>query len=95
LARITSKPVVKAIGSECEARSAMVWSGITSYCYDCVSIDGCGFCGGHCSAGSETGPFDLNMCPITEEKWIYNSCANPTGWLSVFFMVSYLFAFGM
>ena len=59
----------------------------------------CGFCGGHCTAGNATGPFDLNMCPVQaspdDEKWIFNSCANPNGWLSVFFMVAYLLAFGI
>ena len=67
--------------------------------YFFVSFDRCGFCGGHCTAGNATGPFDLNMCPVQaspdEEKWIFNSCANPNGWLSVFFMVAYLLAFGI
>ena len=99
LARVTSDPVLKSIGSQCEDRPALVWSGKTQFCYDCVSLEGCGFCGGHCTAGNATGPFDLNMCPIPatpdEEKWIFNSCANPNGWLSVFFMISYLLAFGI
>lgn len=62
-------------------------------------LNRCGFCGGHCTAGNAAGPFDLNMCPVQatpdDEKWIFNSCANPNGWLSVFFMVAYLLAFGI
>eukprot|EP00977_Amphora_coffeiformis_P006593 scaffold1424_cov168-Amphora_coffeaeformis.AAC.6 len=99
LARVTSDPVLKSIGTQCEGRSALVWSGKTEFCYDCVSLAGCGFCGGHCTAGNATGPFDLNMCPVQasldDERWIFNSCANPNGWLSVFFMVAYLLAFGI
>lgn len=99
LARVTSEPVLKSIGTHCEARSAIVWSGRTQYCYDCVSIEGCGFCGGHCTAGNSTGPFDLNMCPVPtsfdDKEWVYGSCANPNGYLSVFFMVAYLLAFGI
>ena len=99
LARVTSEPVLKAIDKQCQERSAVVWSGRTQYCYDCVSLQGCGFCGGHCTAGNASAPFDLNMCPVPidnkHRNWIYNSCANPNGWLSVFFMVAYLLAFGI
>ena len=40
LARVTSDPVVKSIGTQCEGRSALVWSGKTQFCYDCVSLAG-------------------------------------------------------
>jgi len=93
LARVSSEPVAKALG-HCESQPAKVWSGVTTYCYDCSSIDGCGFCGGMCVEGNEKGPFDANMCPIVED-WTYSACSNPYGWLSVFFMVCYLFSFGI
>lgn len=94
LARVQSEPIHKALGV-CESQPAMVWSGITSYCYDCSSIEGCGFCGGMCIVGTELGPLDKNLCPRTSE-WIYdNTCRNPYGWMSAFFMVCYLLAFGI
>lgn len=92
LARVSSEPVFRALGS-CERQPAKVWSGITSYCYDCSSIEGCGFCGGMCIEGNEVGPFDRNLCP--SDEWIYKTCSNPYGWLSVLFMVCYLLAFGI
>ena len=93
LARVLSEPVIKAYG-ECQSEPALVWDGLTSFCYDCTQIKGCGFCGGHCTAGDETGPLDWNMCP-NDSEWVYNTCQNPTGNLSVFFMVAYLLAFGI
>ena len=92
-ARVASDPVTKALGT-CVAQPAKVWSGATAYCYDCVSIDGCGFCGGMCVEGHAAGPFDANLCPFLE-GWTYEACANPYGWMSVLFMVCYLFSFGV
>lgn len=96
LTRLSSEPVQRALG-KCEKLShPLVWNGITSYCYDCANIDGCGFCGGMCLPGNDIGPYDTDLCPINS-NWIYKQCneKNPYGWLSVFFMVSYLFAFGI
>jgi SP family myo-inositol transporter-like MFS transporter 13 len=92
LARISSEPVNYAIG-QCKSQPASVWDGLTNYCYDCASIEGCGFCGGFCLRGNEK-PLDGDLCPA-DSSWAYKACSNPYGWLSVFFMISYLFAFGI
>jgi MFS transporter, SP family, solute carrier family 2 (myo-inositol transporter), member 13 len=94
LARVTSEPVSKAYGMCSALKQTWVWDGVTQYCYDCAKIDGCGFCGGNCVHGSKAAPFDIDMCP-NDAEWTYNSCTNPFGWLSVFFMVVYLLAFGI
>lgn len=93
LARIFSGEVTKALGN-CQIQPANVWDGITSYCYDCGSIDGCGYCNGMCIEGTMAGPMDADMCWSADE-WTYKVCVNPFGWLSVFFMVCYLFSFGV
>lgn len=93
LSRVYSSPVTHAIGT-CQAITATVWSGKTSYCYDCANIEGCGFCGGMCIPGNASTPFDIDLCP-SDTDWVYSSCSNPFGWLSVFFMVAYLLAFGI
>lgn len=102
LARVKSEPVVRAFDS-CQSQPAWVWDGTTRYCYDCVSLEQCGFCGGHCTLGTTTGPLDLNMCPPSSSQyndensnqWIFGACQNPFGFMSVFFMVAYLLAFGI
>jgi SP family myo-inositol transporter-like MFS transporter 13 len=78
----------------CQHQPATIWDGKTSYCYDCSSISGCGYCGGVCIKGDTKGPFDENVCP-SDSTWEYHSCSNPYGILSVFFMVMYLLAFGI
>ena len=102
LARVSSQQVI-ATDDECRAIPALVWSGLTSYCYDCAQMEGCGFCGDRCVAGDEKGPFEPTtsssdieplMC-AKDTHWVYNLCANQWGWLSVFFMVAYLLAFGI
>ena len=93
LARVKSEPVLRALNA-CESQPAKVWDGLTRYCYDCASLDGCGFCGGNCVEGNAHNPFDLNMCPVDSE-WVYEACPNPFGYMSVFFMVAYLLAFGI
>ena len=94
LARVSSSPVVEA-GGTCGRQEAAVWSGVTSYCYDCVQIEGCGFCGGACVAGGEEGPFGGEVCGAGEAEWVYSTCDNDYGWMSVVFMIAYLLAFGV
>ena len=93
-ARIASDKVISSADT-CESQRAIMWSGVTSFCYDCVGIDGCGFCGGSCVAGDETGPFEDDSCPASEDEWIYKACENRYGWFSVFFMILYLLSFGI
>lgn len=78
----------------CSSIHALVWSGITTYCYDCTSIKGCGFCDGICTSGDVDGPFDYQCA--NESDWQYERCGdNKFGFLSVLFMVAYLLAFGV
>jgi MFS transporter, SP family, solute carrier family 2 (myo-inositol transporter), member 13 len=92
LSRITSDSVMQSDGS-CESQPALVWSGRTQYCYDCAEIEGCGFCGGVCTEGNASGPFHTDA--ECQADWTYTNCANPYGYVSVFFMVAYLLAFGI
>jgi len=74
----------------CSYRPSMVWSGITSYCFDCVSIDGCAFCGGACGVT----PGGDEQC-VEASSWQYERCEESMlGYWTVFFMVIYLFSFG-
>jgi MFS transporter, SP family, solute carrier family 2 (myo-inositol transporter), member 13 len=91
MARISSQPVVQSLGI-CQSQPAMVWSGETKYCYDCSTVAGCGFCNGICMEGSEAGPKNASQCTT---DWVFGTCHNPYGWLSVFFMICYLLAFGI
>jgi len=93
LSRVTSEPVTKSNGI-CVSQPAIVWSGNTTYCYDCTEITGCGFCGGTCTQGNSRGPFDSQQC-TDADQWQYKACQNSLGYMSVFFMVCYLFAFGI
>ena len=113
MSRVYSRDVL-ATDDTCHQIDALVWSGLTTYCYDCAQMDGCGFCGGRCVAGDEMGPF-TNTTPVMrttsfatpatysfeppvcarDTTWIYHSCSNHWGWLSVFFMIAYLLAFGI
>lgn len=85
----------------CQIQSATIWSGITSYCYDCTNIPGCGYCNGVCVPGNSSGPSESEFCPvdvldtILRTEWSFDTCFNPYGTLSVFFMVMYLLAFGI
>ena len=90
-----SNPVMEE-GNSCSYQPALVWSGVTSYCYDCVSIDGCGFCDGVCLQGDENGPSGDEQQCNNGSTWQYDKCEDDKyGYLSVFFMVAYLLAFGI
>mmetsp|Transcript_62200 Transcript_62200/g.92248 ORF Transcript_62200/g.92248 Transcript_62200/m.92248 type:complete len:475 (-) Transcript_62200:472-1896(-) len=101
IGRISSAPIATSanfIDDHCLSQPALVWDGVTAYCYDCLQIKGCGFCNGVCVQGDESGPFDTSACPIGESgsfEWVGTTCANPHGWYSVFFMVMYLIVFGV
>eukprot|EP00549_Striatella_unipunctata_P001272 CAMPEP_0118685932 /NCGR_PEP_ID=MMETSP0800-20121206/7527_1 /TAXON_ID=210618 ORGANISM="Striatella unipunctata, Strain CCMP2910" /NCGR_SAMPLE_ID=MMETSP0800 /ASSEMBLY_ACC=CAM_ASM_000638 /LENGTH=548 /DNA_ID=CAMNT_0006582911 /DNA_START=58 /DNA_END=1705 /DNA_ORIENTATION=- len=75
----------------CGTQPALIWSGVTSYCSDCVNIPQCGYCMDtrSCLVGDENGsPFCID--------WEYSSCKIEFGsWVSVMFMVLYLLAFGV
>mmetsp|Transcript_356 Transcript_356/g.712 ORF Transcript_356/g.712 Transcript_356/m.712 type:complete len:677 (+) Transcript_356:340-2370(+) len=98
LARTTSEEVHPEISDvECMLKPALVWDGVTRYCYDCGMIEGCGFCGGACVKGGHNGPFaDHASCPVKSE-WQYDVCDTPTSvsHLPVVFMVIYLVAMGL
>lgn len=95
LARVASDPVDYAADG-CSSQPAKVWSGLTVYCYDCATIAGCGFCDGLCVAGDENGSFDNDELQCEAgSRWEFSECTNPYGWMSVVFMVGYLFVFGV
>ncbi|MGK3738038.1 MAG: hypothetical protein ACI90V_004885 [Bacillariaceae sp.] len=57
LSRITSGEIVFASSDGgCDYQPATIWDGITTYCYDCVGIPGCGYCNGACFPGDILGP---------------------------------------
>eukprot|EP00978_Attheya_sp_CCMP212_P030630 scaffold113397_cov62-Attheya_sp.AAC.3 len=82
------------VDDKCASQPALIWNGVTSYCYDCVSMDGCGFCNGACIEGNTQGPFSSDGCPEST-TWIYSACRNRFGYLSVLCMVLYLLGFGL
>jgi len=68
LSRITSGDIISVLASSsssdynynydgrCDYQPATIWDGITTYCYDCVEITGCGYCNGICVPGDISGP---------------------------------------
>lgn len=90
LARVKSEKVHTS-AQECASIPAWGWSGLTEYCFDCVRIEGCGFCDGQCITGDQSGPFDPTLC---SGSFKFESCQNPYGYLSVVFMVLFLLSFG-
>lgn len=80
----------------CSSQPASVWSGITTFCYDCTIIAGCGYCNGICTEGDGDGPFDKDQC-AADASWEYDTCvkSHKYGYISVCFMVAYLLAFGI
>lgn len=93
LTRVSSPPIQQTVG-RCAYQVALLGEGPPTYCYDCTSMEGCGFCGGRCVPGDERAPFRFSNCP-EDAEWEYELCHNRYGWLSVFFMVTYLLAFGI
>lgn len=96
LSRILSPEVsLEESDGECQKQPALVWDGISRYCYDCSQIEGCGYCGGACVKGGPAGPFQPNVCET--DDWHYDVCEVPTvvSWMPVFFMVLYLVVFGI
>jgi hypothetical protein len=107
LSRVTSGHVDHAVDT-CSSQPATVWDGVTTYCYDCTSIPGCGYCNGACVMGNSTGPWNrhdaIDFCHDNLNDWHYDTCvgegygghvSNPFGIMSVVFMVLYLLAFGI
>ncbi|GMH87818.1 hypothetical protein TrST_g8527 [Triparma strigata] len=82
---------------ECMSQPAMVWSGLTTYCGDCVQISTCGYCDGQCLSSSYAGDDDDSLpAPDTcDSDWITQACPNPWSNSSVVFMVLYLLFFGI
>jgi MFS family permease len=111
--RVSSEPISHPSidpNNQCSFQPSLVWNGITSYCYDCSQMDGCGFCYGICAKGDMDGPFDENVCSVMvgslndysvadgdiTAEWNYDKCGhNQFGYMSVFFMVMYLLSFGI
>lgn len=65
--------LVTGLGYSCDLQPATIWDGITTYCYDCVSIPDCGYCNGACLPGNETGPYSL-LSPSVEAGGIKEYC---------------------
>jgi len=89
-ARITSGDVLAVSESSssggssgsCHHQPALVWDGVVSYCYDCVGIDGCGYCGnskgsGLCLPGNSSGTFGMEQ--LSCETWDYDQCTGLPG----------------
>lgn len=102
MARISSAPITQPsidTNNDCSYQKALVWNGITSYCYDCTLIEGCGFCNGICTEGNKYGPADANICTSEysdNTKWRFEGCDDQKyGSMSVSFMVLYLLSFGI
>lgn len=98
--RIQSAKVLHA-DTECYSQSAIVWDGVTRYCYDCIQIDNCGYstCDNACLKGSLTDPPSTAACSDDNlaQTWFYDICEDDRflGYLSVLFMIIYLFSFGV
>jgi len=86
LTRVASGGVTST-SDTCEEQQALVWSGATDYCYDCVQIKDCGFCAGQCMS-------DAAECPDGTE-FVTSSCTNPYAAMSCAMMILYLFMFGL
>ena len=95
-ARLTSGAVTNG-DEQCMSQDAAVWDGITRFCGDCVTADGCGYCGGECLVGGT--PDDDDADPTKPDtcdgEWVTGTCENPWANLSIVGMVVYLLAFGV
>lgn len=92
LVRTLSSSIESIANEQCSSQPALVWSGSTRFCYDCIQIEDCGFCSGICAAGDEEGPYGGLSC---SSEWQSEYCFNPVGWLCVLFMIIYLLSFGV
>lgn len=97
LARVLSPRVDLATSDlECQRQPALVWDGVSRFCYDCSQMQGCGYCNGACFRGDEAGPLDPNVCQA-DDDWQYDVCKVPkvVSWMPVLFMILYLIVFGI
>ncbi len=93
MARVSSGDVASSQDG-CKSQPAAVWSGLTSFCYDCVQIKDCGYCSNSCIAGNDDGPFNDDSCP-GDSTWEPSTCTNPFAYASVACMILYLLFFGL
>jgi len=87
--RISSDDVLLS-QTECQHQQALVWSGDTKYCYDCIQIPECGFdaCENACVLGNETNSENICFNDTCEKSPFL-------GYLSILLMILYLLSFGI
>jgi len=96
--RVSSASVTYAT-DECSMQPAVVWSGKTQYCYDCMEIPGCAYFSGPngvgiCSSRTSSYPLSEGYTHYTDSCPALPS-ARLSGYASVVFMFLYLLFFGI